>query len=433
MDFRQSLEYLYGLNSFGIKLGLHNMQALRERLPELRDDLPLAHVAGTNGKGSVSALLAEILHRSGLRVGLYTSPHLHCLTERIRIDGQPIEAAEAAELVTELREVSRGLPITFFEMTTAMALLAFRRRQVDFAVIETGLGGRLDATNIVQPRLSLITPISFDHQRHLGSTLERIAEEKAGIIKRGIPVVIGRQPAEAETVLNRVAGELAAPVSLAGRDFSWSGSQRDLCITVGDRLWPGLDLALCGEHQHDNYAQAVASACRLRERGVPVSDAAIALAGRTVRWPGRLEWWGARQQVLLDAAHNAAGATCLVSYLRQQGLSRIRLLCGLSGERTASEVLGPLRDMIAELFVVPIPAVAHVPVPEILQWGTEQQLKSQGFASVEDGLSAALSAHQDSRPLVVCGSIYLLGVVRALLKNDFKAPASEPVPVERAV
>ncbi|MDT8440583.1 MAG: folylpolyglutamate synthase/dihydrofolate synthase family protein [Desulfuromonadales bacterium] len=432
MDFRQSLEYLYGLNTFGIKLGLHNMRALQERLPELQTDPPLIHVAGTNGKGSVSVLLAEILRQSGLRVGLYTSPHLHCLTERIRVDGQPIAPQEVADLTTELRSVSQGIPLTFFEMTTAMTLLAFRRRQVDWAVLETGLGGRLDATNIVRPRLSLITPISFDHQRHLGTTLEQIAAEKAGIIKTGVPVVIGRQPAEARAVLSRVAEKMAAPVTLAGRDFSWIGSQQDLRVTVDDQTWTGLDLALPGEHQCDNFAQAIAAACRLKEQGATVTTAAIRRAGRTVRWPGRLEWWGGRQ-VLLDAAHNGAGATCLAGYLRQQGLDRVPLLCALSGERSVDDVFGPLRERIAELFVVPIPEMPHVPVAGIVRWGEAQRLRSHGFATVEAGLAAALANRSDRQPLVVCGSIYLLAIVRGLLQNNFPTPATGLVPVAQAI
>jgi len=182
VDFSASLDYLYGLQRFGVKLGLQNMRELKARLPLLRDPLPCVHVAGTNGKGSVSVLLAEMLRHSGLRVGLYTSPHLHCFTERIRINGVPIGRNEIALCVEKIRQAAEDVPVTFFEATTAIALLAFKEHQVDIAVIETGLGGRLDATNIVEPRLCLITPISMDHNEHLGESLASIATEKAGII-----------------------------------------------------------------------------------------------------------------------------------------------------------------------------------------------------------------------------------------------------------
>ncbi|PLX84808.1 MAG: bifunctional folylpolyglutamate synthase/dihydrofolate synthase [Desulfuromonas sp.] len=416
MDFRQAIEYLYGLNQFGIKLGLENMQRLIGRLPELQSLPPLVHVAGTNGKGSVSAFLTEILRHSGLRVGLYTSPHLHCFTERIRIDGQPISTDDAANLVGQLRHASRGIPLTFFEMTTAIALLAFFQQRVDFAVIETGMGGRLDATNIVNPRLALITPISFDHQQHLGAGLVAIAAEKAGIIKSGVPVVIGRQQPEVEKFLLDTAGRLDAPVCMADRDYHWSGRRTSLTLSVGEELLTSPEPVLPGEHQRDNFAQAAAAGLLLRNQGMPVNASAIRAAAATVNWPGRLEWWRGGRRILLDAAHNAAGASCLATYLRQQGLDRVRLVCGLSGERSPAEVFAPLCQMTAELFAVPVAAADTVPPGQIRCWGLSQGISSRAFDSAEEGLVAALAGAGVDAPVVVAGSIYLVATVRSALQ-----------------
>ena len=342
MDFSASLDYLYGLQRFGVKLGLKNMQELKARLQLLQEPLHCIHVAGTNGKGSVSVLLAEMLRHSGLRVGLYTSPHLHCFTERIRIDGVPVGCDEIALLAETVRQTAGDLPVTFFEATTALALLAFKERQVDIAVIETGLGGRLDATNIVEPQLCLITPISMDHCEHLGESLASIAEEKAGIIKPGVPLVVGKQdPAAAEVILS-AALKSDVSVCLAGHDFYWQGDHDDLSVTVGDKRLDGLTCALAGKHQLDNLAQAVAGAMQLRKQGVAITDAAIHLASGTAVWPGRLEWRGNSRQLLFDVSHNLAGITCLANYLAEQKVTQIHLVTGLSGERDPAVVLMPL-------------------------------------------------------------------------------------------
>jgi len=419
VDFQQAIEYLYGLNQFGIKLGLENMQRLIARLPELQSLPPLVHVAGTNGKGSVSACLAEILRHSGLRIGLYSSPHLHCFTERIRIDGQPISKDDAASLVSQLQQVSRGIPLTFFEMTTAMALLAFCRQRVDCAVIETGMGGRLDATNIIEPCLTLITPISLDHQQHLGTSLVAIAGEKAGIIKPRIPLVIGRQQPEVEKVLLDTAQRHDVPVLVAGRDYHWSGSRTSLTLSVGDDLLSSPGPALPGEHQLDNFAQATAAGLLLRNQGMPVSAAAIRAAAATVSWPGRLEWWGEGRRILLDAAHNAAGASCLATYLRQQGVGRVRLVFGLSGGRSPAEVFGPLCQMTDELFAVPVAAADTVSPDQIQSWAASQGIASHAFDSAEEGFAAALAGAGAATPVVVAGSIYLVATVRSALQTGW--------------
>jgi len=416
VDYQTSLDYLFGLQLFGVKLGLENMQTLKVRLPRLREPLPCVHVAGTNGKGSVSVMLAEMLKHSGLRVGLYTSPHLHCFTERIRVDGVPISRSEAASLAETVRAAAGATPVTFFEATTAMALLAFKEHQVDIAVFETGLGGRLDATNIVEPQLCLITPVSLDHCEYLGSRLAQIASEKAGIIKAGIPVVVGKQDPEAVAVILAVAADLGAEVQLAGRDFSWQGDHENLTFLSGQDQLHGLSCELGGVHQLDNLAQAVAGAMQLRKQGVAITDQAIRTACESVSWPGRLEWQGNPRRVLLDVSHNLAGITCLADYLAAQEVSGIHLVVGMSGQRNPVEALMPLVKFTAAVYAVPVSCGQTVPPAKIVAWAVAQGVAVQEYASAVEGFSAALANAGSRAAVVVCGSLYLV----AELRHEFK-------------
>jgi dihydrofolate synthase/folylpolyglutamate synthase len=360
-------------------------------------------------------MLAEMLMLSGLRVGLYTSPHLHCFTERIRIDGTPLDRSEVAGLAETIRQVAVEIPVTFFEATTAMALLAFRERQVDIAVIETGLGGRLDATNIVEPQLCLSTPVSLDHSEQLGENLAAIAMEKAGIIKPGVPVVIGRQAPEAAEVLQKTAANCAAVVHLAERDFSWQGDHEQLSIEVHGQRFDGLSCALAGEHQLDNFAQAVAAATELRRQGVEITDEAIREAGRSIVWPGRLEWLGAGRRVLLDASHNLAGTTCLADYLEQQGVSRIRLVAGLSGGRDPDQVLMPLAKYATTVYAVPVSCDQPVKSGLIAAWAEKLRLPVSEYSVAKKALIDALDAAGCGEPVVVCGSLFLVAELRQLI------------------
>lgn len=417
MDFSASLDYLYGLQLFGIKLGLENMQALKARLPLLQQPLSCVHVAGTNGKGSVSVLLAEILKHSGLRVGLYTSPHLHCFTERIRINNEPISQEEMAGLAEEIRLAAIDTPVTFFEATTAMALLAFQKHKVDIAVVETGLGGRLDATNIVEPELCLITPVSYDHSEHLGDTLAEIATEKAGIIKPGVPVVIGRQNAVAEDVLLQTARECKAPVLLAEKDYTWKTDGDKLSVSVGEERITGLTCALQGKHQQENFAQAVAAATLLRKDDRQIPAQAIRGAGLSARWPGRLEWL-AERRVLLDVAHNLAGIDCLAGYLKEQGISNIHLVVGMSGHRDPGKVLKPLEKYATAVYAVPVSFDQVVPTSVINSWAVSAGLPCSEYETAAEGLEDALQMARPDQPVVVCGSLYLVAELRGQLLSN---------------
>ncbi len=416
MDYATTLDYLYGLQRFGVKLGLHNMQALCRRLPPLQEPLACVHVAGTNGKGSVSMMLAEILRHAGLTVGLYTSPHLLCFNERIRINGTPVSQDQIIHSAEIVRRAAAGIPATFFEVTTAMALLTFRQKSVDIAVIETGLGGRLDATNIIHPQLCLVTPISQDHAEQLGESLSAIAGEKAGIFKQGVPVVIGKQPPQALAVLRERAGACRAMVVEAGADYRWQGEGDTIDFALhGERLGR-LPCPLVGRHQKDNFAQAIAAAMVLRTQGVPIPEPAVRAAGRTTVWPGRLEWLSAERTVLTDVAHNQAGMASLVGYLEELGLHGIHLIVGLSGGRDPEKVLLPLEKIAGAVYAVPISDGNGIDPSRIVTWAHAHQLKTKACDSVVTALEEALRHADANHPVVVCGSIYLVAELQRCLR-----------------
>jgi dihydrofolate synthase/folylpolyglutamate synthase len=418
VGYRESLDYLYGLQRFGIKLGLENIRTLLTRLGHPERDFGILHVGGSNGKGSVAATLAEILVQAGYRVGLYTSPHLHSFTERIRVNGTAIAEDEVARLVAEIRSVADGVPATFFEFTTALALLHFRRRQVDFVVLEVGLGGRLDATNAVTPRLSVITPICRDHAEHLGGTLAAIAAEKGGIIKPGVPLVLGRQEPEALEVLLTRARQLAAPVLLCGRDFA------PLPAAGGfSYRGPGLELAelqpgLAGIHQHDNLSVALAAAGLLREQGVDLPEAALRRGVAQVRWPGRLEWWEGRRQVLLDGAHNEGGAKVLAAYLATLGAEGIRWVVALKGDKRPDDILGPLLPLVTALYCTVPAAESAVPPEELRRRGVAAGLTGSVHATPAAAVAAALADRRGSEIVLVAGSLFLVAAAREYLLNQ---------------
>lgn len=419
MDYQASLDYLYGLQRFGIKLGLENIRELLARLGHPERSFKIIHVAGTNGKGSVCATLAEILRQGGYATGRYTSPHLHSFTERIQVNGEPISEARVAELTEEIRAVAEGIPVTFFEFTTALALLYFARHEVEWVVLEVGMGGRLDATNAVTPELCLITPICLDHAEHLGSDLAAIAGEKAGILKPGVPVVIGRQPPAALQVLLERAAALQAPVTLLGRELQTS-SQGDRWSYHG-RNWQlaGLEAGLLGAHQLDNLALAVAGLELLRSAGLLLSEAALRRGLALVRWPGRLEWWQGGREVLLDGAHNEGGARVLADYLRTLDCRGIHWVVGLKGDKRPADLLQPLLPLVSALYCTVPPVDTAVPPGQLVALGVAAGLPAASYPDTEAALAAALAARQPGDVVLVAGSLFLVAAAReALLRRS---------------
>ncbi len=411
MDYRASLDYLYGLQRFGIKLGLDNMLRMLDRLDHPEQSYVCIHIAGTNGKGSTAATLEAILRQAGLRTGLYTSPHLVRFTERIRVEGAQIRESQVAGLTNDLRRLAGGIPATFFEFTTALALEHFRRTQVDVAILETGMGGRLDATNAVVPQLCLITRVALDHQQYLGDTLAGVAAEKAGIIKEGVPVLSAAQHADVRRVLKLRADSLGAPLLQAGVDwqiaprpdgsFDYSGTGWQL-----KRLRP----ALAGRHQFDNAALALAAAEQLASRfGLRPEQAADAL-GR-VEWPGRLQTIAGSPELLLDGAHNPEAFAQLSHWLEQQPRRPRVWLAAFKNDKDWSVAVERMADLVEGVVCVPLAGQESVAPAQVAARCREQGLDAETAASVPEGLEVACRRVPPNGQVVVAGSLFLVGEV----------------------
>ena len=330
MTYREALDWLFGTQLFGIKLGLENIQRLLRAL-NLPGDQKFIHVAGTNGKGSVCAMMDSILRAQGYRSGLFTSPHLVTFRERIQVNGEMIDEQNVANGLTTVREMIAQWdpPPTFFEITTALALQYFKNSSCEFVVLETGMGGRLDATNAVTPVVSVITPIDYDHQKWLGNSLGEIAAEKAGIIKARVPVISSPQASEAETVIVARAKECEAPLQFVAGEYE-------------------REVALKGTYQKENAAVAVAV---LRAAKITVSENAIRDGLSNVRWPARFQRWN--ENITIDGAHNPAAIRRLVETWKQSfGERKAVIILAILRDKNAAEMISLLAP-IAERFLVP--------------------------------------------------------------------------------
>lgn len=430
----QNLEHsirvlLDGFGRFGVDLGLDRILGLLQTMDNPQGQVPILHVAGTNGKGSVCAYLSSVLTQAGYRVGRYTSPHLVSWCERITINEQPIPAAELLQRlqqVTACIDPDQPSP-TQFEVFTAAAWLHFAQAQVDVAVVEVGLGGRLDATNVVAaPLVSIITSLSRDHWQRLGPTLADIATEKAGILKPGRPAVIGPLPAEAEAVVKARLAELDCPV-VWPQPAAGAGPGRACYEVEGKSLT--FSLPFPGEHQLVNSALAIATLDSLRQQGWQISDQAIAAGFKQARWPGRLQWitWqrhpGAPISLLMDGAHNPAAAAMLRRYLdnylssgpapgrhANSDTPAVAWLMGMLATKDHQEVLAALLRPGDSLHLVPVPGHASAEPTTLAQIATElcpDLAQCCTHENLRQGLNAI--ARLSTRAKVLCGSLYLIG------------------------
>jgi dihydrofolate synthase/folylpolyglutamate synthase len=397
MSYSETVNYLYNLQKYGIKFGLDNISRLMSALDNPHRSFLSVHVAGTNGKGSTSAIIASILKTAGFKVGLFTSPHIISFTERVRVNGEEITENEVIELAEEIKDIVVHLgdfSPTFFEVVTAMALLYFKRKKVDIAVIEVGMGGRLDATNIITPEISIITNISYDHKEFLGDTLKEIAHEKAGIIKKGVPVVASYQESEAMKVIEQKAIEKNSELYIYGRDFSSVLKRNDssgICFdySSGDSFTiNNLVLPLAGEHQMQNASVAIKAATIVlnnipylpphppltkggQEGGYdssPVTYHFIRKGFEDVRWPGRLEIIKEDPPMLIDGAHNPAAAMALSEALKKNFLGKYKgiiLVLGIMGDKDARGIMEPLLPLASEI-ILTAPAYSRSASPEKL-------------------------------------------------------------------
>lgn len=420
------LTYLYSRTGGStVKLGLETTLALMRAMDVDPLRLPCVHVAGTNGKGSVSAMLESVLREAGLRTGLYTSPHLIRFCERIRVSGEPIPDQELIRLLDDVERADqlqaaepKGRLGTFFELTTAVALKWFLERQVQMAVLETGLGGRLDSTNVVQPLLSVITDIGMEHKSFLGDTLERIAAEKAGIIKSGRPVVVGRQRPGAMKIIEAKAREIGAPLIRADERVSvrrlsqdWDG--QTLSVETADGAWESFRLPLLGDFQLANCALAIAALEWMREElKVPLStDVVRAGLGKT-SWPGRCQVASRDPIFLVDVAHNPDAAQALAAFLKKvRGDKPVALICGMLSDKDAEGFFRLLRPVVDACVLVPLDSERSMPMERLMAAAKAAKMPAAEGSMPEAVQNAKKWAKKNDGIVVAAGSLYLASAV----------------------
>ncbi|GAB4423416.1 MAG: folylpolyglutamate synthase/dihydrofolate synthase family protein [Thermodesulfovibrionales bacterium] len=492
-DYSNAIDYLYGLQKYGIKFGLDNTIRLLALLGNPQDSFKSIHIAGTNGKGSTSAMIASILRAAGLKVGLFTSPHLVSFTERIRVDGVEITEKEVVELTKEIRDVvfrSQKLEVrsqniehdtrhsslvtryplspTFFEFVTAMAFLYFKRRGVGWAVVETGMGGRLDATNVITPAVSVITNISYDHREFLGETLKEIAMEKAGIIKKKVPVVSARQEDEAEEVICRTARERSSHLFIYEKDFR--GTLRSSGIDgitfdyIDDScIIKDLHIPLAGEHQLSNACLAIkASLITLKSSSelqvtsnksslvTAVKNSSLIREGLAItKWPGRLELIRnakAMVDVLIDGAHNPSASEVLAQALRKFYIPSYReiiLILGIMADKDIEGIMRPLLPLASRV-IMTAPGYERAAHPSRLaECACSLGYHADIADSVEEAIGMAIrnsnklqvTGRQAGKPIsqppeyfdplliVIAGSFYTTGEAKMVLGQESNCPS----------
>ena len=401
MNYREALAWLYATQRFGIKLGLENIERLLAALPgsglETAAPCKVIHVAGTNGKGSVCAMIEAIARVAGYRTGLFTSPHLISFRERVRVNGEKISEDEVAGGLTEIRELigSWDPHPTFFEIATALALQHFQTTRCEILALETGMGGRLDATNAVQSSVSVITPIDFDHEKWLGQSIDQIAKEKAGIIKPRIPVISAPQRPEAEVIIRQRAEQCDAPLQF-----------------VNDP-WTKTRIALHGEHQKMNAALAIAA---LQATDIKVSDDATTRGLSSVEWPARFQIWN--EHIVIDGAHNPASARILAQTWREEfGDEHAIILLAILRDKNAAAIIDALRPIASKFLFPRIRSERALPphdLASIFSFKTPS-LPHSITPSVAEAISAALKF---SERILIAGSLHFAGEALALLRGE---------------
>jgi len=420
-DYSRSLDYLYGLQKFGMVFGLAQVSKILEAIGNPHEEIQTIHIGGTNGKGSTAAMMASILQREGYRIGLYTSPHLIRFTERIKVNGVEIEEKEVAGLTAWMRErvEASGItdPFTFFDFTTAMALLYFSQRRVDLALLEVGLGGRLDSTNVIDPLFSIVTNIAKDHEEVLGRSLLKIAQEKAGIIKQGKPLITAATQPRVLELFAKLCRKKGAPLYRVGKDFR--------CEPAGDgdlhyeglrrKLW-GVHLNLSGSHQFVNATTALGAMEILEDLGYPVSAEAMVEGLGEVQWPGRLEMISTLPRVVLDGAHNPAGAGVLREALENEySYDRLIFVMGIMKDkdiRSILQTLVPLADHI--ILSRPHTERASSPAELVRTLGIHGK-KAEIIETLPQAIEKGLSMTRKKDLLCITGSLYTVGEARAYL------------------
>jgi len=413
LSYQASLDFLFNLEKSGIKLGLERTLALLSAVGDPHRRFRSIHVAGTNGKGSVACFLNSIFHHAGHVTGLFTSPHLVDYRERIRTGGRSVTRRELTSMVNSFIPAIRQTGASYFEATTVLAFEHFVRKHVETAVVEVGMGGRLDSTNVLHPMVSCITSIDYDHTRYLGSTLSKIAAEKAGIVKPRVPVVCGALPVRASRIIRKIARSRGCRVHEVGRDASFKVLETGAGGSVFE--YKGLDgsqthkIASPGLHQAANAATALLAVEALKEQGLTVRKAAVRDGLLKAFWPGRLQVLSRRPLVILDAAHNTAGARVLAKTMREIGIKSDVTVFGALRDKDYGKMLKALSGVSAR-FVLTKPASPRaLPVARLKEAARDMGLKARATASVTRALEIARAECGRDGTMLICGSLYMIG------------------------
>lgn len=448
MDYNDAIAYLYGLQKHGVKLGLDNTIRLLGILGNPQDSFKSIHIAGTNGKGSTSAMIASMLQAANFGVGLFTSPHLVSFTERIKVNSVEISEAEVVNLTdeirtaiqnSELRSASGGpnseLNPTFFEFVTAMAFLYFKRKGIDWAIVETGMGGRLDATNILIPRVSVLTKVSLDHKEFLGQTLRDITTEKAGIIKYGIPVVSSSQDREAMDIIMQKALEKKSNLYVYNQDFTAYlkniGMQGIVFDYNGERRLPDLFVPLCGVHQLENASVAIRTVEVIM--GEPDMPDSVRKGLSMTRWPGRLELVKMNQanyDILIDGAHNPSASEALAVALKGYFIpfyGKVILILGVMADKDAEGIMKPILPLASDV-IFTAPDYERAASPSVLagyaySLGSDSSVAGSVKEAIDMAIRIANSELRSRNLILITGSFYTIGEAKIALGQRSTCPS----------
>jgi len=420
MEYDEFTEWMFGLERFGIKLGLDNIREFLGRIGNPEKSLKSIHVAGTNGKGSVCAMAAETLRAHGIKVGLYTSPHLVDFRERITINNRRIAERDVVRLGLELKETmeamaseSKEKQLTFFEFTTGLAFKYFEEKAVDIVVAEVGMGGRLDATNVLDPEVSVITRICLEHTNYLGGSIQEIAREKAGIIKQGVHVITCERKPDALAVIESTCMKKRSSLRRIGKDFEISLVNQTVGGTEfnysGARTIKGLRTRLIGGYQADNAAAAIAALEVLSEGGLAVTDGDIRKGLASVRWPGRLDMISRRPLVILDGSHNPEGVATTASVLESLDLRPLTFVVGCMDDKDARGIVRALAPLASKMIVTQARFKRALPAGTLMdivkqEFDGETVLSPDTRSALETGLNDIRG-----KGLCVIGSLYVVG------------------------
>ena len=418
--YASCLKAMYGLRRFGIILGLATIRSILNALGDPQNNFYSIHVAGTNGKGSVAAALSSILQQSGYRVGLYTSPHLVRFNERICINNRQIsnDAVVKSYQAVQKAHLGNRTP-TFFELTTAMAFYEFARRRVDWAVIETGMGGRLDATNVIDPVISIITNVSMEHRAYLGNTLARIAREKAGIIKQATPVVTAIKQRQAKSVIQRIAGKKSAPLYMLGKNFKVRRQPAGGFSYYGiENTWHDMHTALQGHYQVENAALAIAACELLNKNHTSISQQSIRDGLTKTSWPGRLEIVSEHPMIILDGAHNLMAARELAKFLGNNLAQRsITLVVGILDDKPYQSMLKSLLPVCSRVIVTRAKTGRALDPLRLFETAKKTLSDVRIVSDVAQAFKQAVAEADFNDVICIAGSLYVVGEAKAAIEK----------------